>query len=173
MAMVRYRILFDEPFLVDLLDRYRRTKSRSRNAIKWILGGFLAFAAVSSLLQGWPGMAIFWLSVIVAMIYAHRIDDVVARWKFRRSPSCGEVVTLTLGAEGVHTVSASHDATFFWSAYTRAVALPDGMVLFRGKGTVQWLPDRLLVTGSREDAESLVRSRIADVRGTRDVERAS
>ncbi len=162
--MGEYRIPFDDVFLVEILGRHRRTKKRRMIAIKGFVGCFLVFAAVSSLMQGWPGMAAFWVFLVVAILFSHRIDYWLAQRAFRRSPSCGKIVTLTVGPEGVHTVSNTHDAKVAWAAYTSASIFPDGMMLYQGPGVFQWLPDRLLVSGTRAGAESIVRTQINDVR---------
>jgi hypothetical protein len=163
--MGEYHIPFDDAFLVEMLGRHRRTKSRRMIAVKGFLGCFLVVAAISSLMQGWLGMAAFWAFLVVAMLYSHRIDYWLARRRFLRSPLCGGIVTLTVGPEGVHTVSNFHDSRVAWTAYTSAYMFSDGMLLYQGPGVFQWLPDRLLMSGTRAGAESIVRTRINDVRG--------
>ena len=157
--MADYLIHFDDGFLVGSF-RSHRALQPSRmvfNVIKVCAAVLLALACLSSVAQGWVGMAIFWAFLIAVLLMSHQVDYWLMRRRFRRSPYRGETVRLTVEPEGVHSVAGTHDARFQWSAYTGAISLPDGIMLYQGPSVFQWLPDASLVSGNRRDVEQVVR----------------
>tara|TARA_R110002096_G_scaffold393074_8_gene588112 strand:- start:6626 stop:6841 length:216 start_codon:yes stop_codon:yes gene_type:complete len=49
-----------------------------------------------------------------------------------------------------------------WTAFTKAVCLADGLLLFQGQELNNWLPFSALVEGSPDDAVGIVQRRVAD-----------
>ena len=160
--MAEYLIHFDEGFLIRSFRRHWGLQP-SRVAFKVVkacAAVLLAVACLSSAVHGWVGMAVFWAILIVVLLMSHQVDYWLMRRRFRRSPYRGETVRLSVEPEGVHSVAGTHEATFKWSAYTRAIGLPDGIMLYQGPSFFQWLPDASLVSGNRRDVEHVVRSHV-------------
>jgi hypothetical protein len=132
--MAEYLIHFDDGFLIRSFRRHWALQP-SRIAFKVVkacAAVLLAVGCLSSAAQGWAGMAIFWAILIVVLLMSHQVDYWLMRRRFRRSPYRGETVRLSVEPEGVHSVAGTHDARFQWSAYTRAIGLPDGIMLYQG-----------------------------------------
>jgi len=160
--MAEYLIHFDDGFLIRSFRRHWALQP-SRIAFKVVkacAAVLLAVGCLSSAAQGWAGMAIFWAILIVVLLMSHQVDYWLMRRRFRRSPYRGETVRLSVEPEGVHSVAGTHDARFQWSAYTRAIGLPDGIMLYQGPSVFQWLPDASLVSGNHRDVEQVVRSHV-------------
>ena len=160
--MAEYLIYFDDGFLIQSFRRHWGLQP-SRVAFKVVkacAAVLLAVACLSSAVQGWVGMAVFWVILIVVLLMSHQVDYWLMRRRFRRSPYRGETVRLSVEPEGVYSVAGTHEATFKWLAYTRAIGLPDGIMLYQGPSVFQWLPDASLVSGNRRDVEQVVRSHV-------------
>ena len=160
--MAEYLIHFDDGFLIGSFRRHWALQP-SRMAFKVVKGCaavLLAVACVSSASRGWVGMALLWASLIAALLMSHQVDYWLIRRRFRRSPYRGETVRTAVNPEGVHSVAVTHDARFQWSAYTQAIGLADGIMLYQGPSVFQWLPDASLVSGNRRDVEQVIRARV-------------
>ena len=167
MKLVEYNITFDDAFIVEMVRRYRQVhKWRSlRLALKWLAGAFLAFAVVSSLVQQWWGVAAMWAVALGVLVASPRIDYWLAKRRWRKSPSRGEKVHMSLGPGGVHSIGRTHDSQLAWTAFSQAVSLPDGMLLYQGPHLFQWLPDSALIAGTREEVEAILRDAFVSERG--------
>ena len=80
------------------------------------------------------------------------------RMRVKRSPEYGTAIAIVLNDEGLSATEPQAQAKLLWSAFTRVVELPDGILLLRGK-VVRWLPHSALQNASPSDAVSFVRSR--------------
>jgi hypothetical protein len=157
--VVEYQIAFDDSFFVAMLRRYREVHAwrRTRVVVKVLLILFLVVCVAGSLAQKWWGMAGFWAAVIGLLLASPRIDYWIAKRRFRLSPFRDESIRLSMGPDGVHSVSSSHDQRMAWRAYTKAYKLDDGILLLMGPHLFQWLPDAAMVAGTRADADALIR----------------
>jgi hypothetical protein len=157
--MTEYQVTYDDAFLVEMVRRYRQihTWRWLRVALKLLATGFLAIDVVSSIYQQWWGMAAMWGAAIAALWASPWIDYWRVKRRFRLSPFHGERVHISLGAEGVHTVGRTHNSRLTWMAYSHAVVLSDGVLLYWGPDLFQWLPDSAIVSGKREDVVALLR----------------
>jgi hypothetical protein len=160
--MAEYLIQFDDGFLVGSFRRHRalQPSRMAFNVVKVCAAVLLAVACLSSAAQGWVGMALLWASLIAVLVMSHRIDYWLMCRRFRHSPYRGETVRMAVEPEGVHSVAGTHDARFQWSAYTRAIGLADGIMLYQGPSVFQWLPDAALVSGNRRDVEQVIRAHV-------------
>jgi hypothetical protein len=58
----------------------------------------------------------------------------------QQSPLYNERIRLIVSDEGLFTESSKVKSLQYWSAFTELVEFPDGLLLFQGPGSFNWLP---------------------------------
>jgi len=69
----------------------------------------------------------------------------------------GQEVGVVITDNGVEASGKHTNGTWQWAAYPRSVRFSDGILLMR-TGTIRWLPDSAIQSGTAEDATALVAS---------------
>lgn len=167
--IAEYLIARDGDYLVEALERHHAQDPNQ-----------LAMIAVTILFPGlfalnlWPfdtkdllTIAAVYTAVCAVLLPPRRIQRWALRRGFRNLTEGPATFRVSVGPDGVFSRSASLEprsewSAFAapWSAYERAVPLPDGILLYRAAEDVDWLPDAALVEGSRDDVEQLVRAHL-------------
>jgi hypothetical protein len=167
--IAEYLIARKGDYIVEALERHRAQDPSQR-----------VFIAVAILFPGlfalslWPfdtkdlvAIAAVCAAMFALPIVTYRIQYWALRRRFRNLPEGLGTFRVSVGPDGVFSRSASLEpqsgwsaSAAPWSAYERAVPLPDGILLYRAAEGVQWLPDAALVEGSRDDVEQLFRAHL-------------
>jgi hypothetical protein len=161
---VKYQFVFDESHLLAAQARYRRQHSLLRY-FSWLwyvamaaLLGYLAFLLYRGHFNLWPALIIFLPMAGVGSAATHAS----IRSKFRKSPFHNQTLDTELSDEGLQARTADSETRHAWKMMTKARSFRDGLLLFHGPHVFRWLPDATLVSGTREQVHSLVRSHVTD-----------
>ena len=167
----QYRFRFSEEHLLTSFLRYRQQLWWRKwfLGLKWVLA--IPFAAVlglavysgakllATVLGGLFGM------VLGGLTLGWRIDALLLRRRFRRSPYYNDDITYFLSEEGSRVLGRDSEVRIGWSSFTRARRYPDGLLLFQGPGMFNWLPDAAaLEPATVKEVDRLLRTYVADYR---------
>jgi hypothetical protein len=163
-----FDITFSEPFLIEMVRRYRRSKTLARYAtlLKAFLGVCLVgLIVICVLVKTYVGASV--LSVFLALlILAHRLDEWFVRRRFRKSPYRDERIRIQRSADGLTANGTKSNVQLSWAVFTGARRLEDGFLLFQGPGVFNWLPITAMTEGTAEKAEELIRTNVSDHKRT-------
>lgn len=156
-----YEFRFSEDFLVEALRRlWRHKRQRTFAAIRLVASGIMAMFAVLSLGFGQWWLALFFALLILAAYQGRRLDEWLARRRFRKSPYYDDPVRVEVSDDGLWIKGLKSDTRLTWEAFSRAVRFPDGWLLLQGPGVGNWLPDAARRDGeSNESLDELVQRR--------------
>ncbi|GAA5510084.1 hypothetical protein Rcae01_05590 [Novipirellula caenicola] len=140
------RFTFTSDHLSDSLARYR-SQHKGRRIWRW----FRYFAAFLFLIVAIFGLFVpqyfasaFMVALTIFMFFPHKIDDLLARSRFRKSPEYGAQQVVHLSQVGFQAKSEIEETSLKWTAFSKAVIFDDGVLLFRGSNTVNWIADATL-----------------------------
>ena len=165
--MNEYRFLFDDAYLIESMQRYRQASGGRiwRGAVKSVcflgLLGILVFTVVSAFET--PGVLLVGLiplTFLVLLAMGPRFDYWVARRRFKASPSYGAEMSVSLAEAGVSFATKVGHSELNWVAFARAVAFPDGFLLFTSPRFAYWLANRALARGALGDVSRLFQSHV-------------
>jgi hypothetical protein len=105
-------------------------------------------------------LVFFFAVVIILMLYGHKIDNFIIKYRNRKSPHINEYVEITLSENGFQAVSSKSETKAKWSIFTKAVAFRDGFMLFQGPRLYNWLPSNKISEGNIEKLIDLIRTNI-------------
>jgi hypothetical protein len=74
----------------------------------------------------------------------------------------GSVVTYVMDEQGMDNVSLVSSAHLQWSAFSRAITYPQGVLLKMQSRAYMSLPDKSLIEGSSADVRQLLAEHIKD-----------
>jgi hypothetical protein len=161
-AKIRYRWCYDAAYYSTVVDRFYKQLPHMRHlpiqyTLLW-LGGAVLF----SVLRGSPtlefaGWALLIGAVGVPGLVVLTKQGIVLRYRLR--PSFGTDADFFFSEAGITICQKSLHETYPWTAYSRAVRFPDGILLLK-PGVMRWLPDYALQSGTVDEAVTLVRSRL-------------
>ena len=129
--------------LLELLDRYR-AQHRGRLLWTWfrillsLLFLTLAFFFVRD--QGYAEAALFGALTIV-MFVSPRLDNYLFISRLKKSPQYNTQQTLTFSQSGVIVESEVEKGEIRWNAFEKSVIFDDGVLLFKGMGLLEWIPN--------------------------------
>jgi hypothetical protein len=161
-AKIRYRWCYDAAYYSTVVDRYYKQLPHIRHppiqyTLLW-LGGAVLFSVLSgSPTLEFAGWALLIGAVGVPGLVVLTKQGIVLRYRLR--PSFGTHADFLLSEAGITICQKSLHGTYPWTAYSRAVRFPDGILLLKS-GAIRWLPDYALQSGTVNEAVTLVRSRM-------------
>ena len=100
------------------------------------------------------------LVVAITMLSTNQIDNFFAVRRFRRMPLFGSEQIVQMTEQGFKSHSDFEKADIKWNSFSKAEIFPDGVLLYRGKIMVNWIPYRSL---EGENAADRIRALIAQV----------
>jgi len=164
---VSYRFQADEAFYVTSHERYLRQRLFFRCVQVVIKFGFVALVLVAiatAYQQAWLLMFAS-MTFVIAILFQHRIDRFIVKWKIRKSPYLNMDCLWEFSDSEINTSGTIITSKIAWEYFTHAVRFADGILLFSGHGMFFWLPNSALVEGSTpEQAESLIREHVPGYR---------
>lgn len=162
--MPAFEITFSESFLVEMFRRHRRSRKLALYAT--LLKGFLGLCLIGLtvmcvLAKTYVGASVICV-FLALLVFAYRIDELLLRQRFRKSPYHDERIRIQLSAGGFTANSTKSNVQLGWAAFTGARRLDDGFLLFQGPGVFNWLPINAITEGTADDAEELIRTNVPD-----------
>lgn len=160
--MIKLNFKFDEQFLIDGFKKYRQQHA-IRNTwfvLKIILSILFVVLAITSAYHGDYKLIFFFAAVIIIMLYGHKIDYFVIKYRCRKSPHVNEYVEISLNENGLQAVSSKSETKAKWSIFTKAVVFRDGFLLFQGPGLFTWLPLNKISEGTVGELSGLIKDNI-------------
>lgn len=156
-----YEFRFSEDFLVEALRRlWRHRRRRTFAAIRLAAVVMLGMLAVLVIGFGQWLLALFFALLIVGAYQGRRLDEWLARRRFRKSPYYDNQIRVEVSDDGVWIKGSKIDTRLTWEAFSRAVRFTDGWLLLQGPGVGNWLPDAVFREDeSTERLDELVRRR--------------
>jgi hypothetical protein len=158
-----YSFTTDWNFYRTALNRYRLQKPNPHrtNVVMAVAGVILLLAWI----YGRSSHA-FWAPIpkfaliggVVGGTLGYAFTRLFLRFRLKRSPSYGVVVTVTLDDEGLHAAEPHARTSMEWAAFTRVSRLNDGMMFARGR-VARWLPDSALQNATPEEVLVFARSK--------------
>jgi hypothetical protein len=140
------RFCFTSEHLIETLDRFR-SQQPGRGVWRW----FRHFAATIFLLVAMVGLFVpqywasaFMVALTIFMYFPHKIDNLLAVRNFKKSPHYNAEQKLFLSEDGFRTESEIENTNVKWAAFAKAVICDDGVLLYRGKNMVIWIPNTTL-----------------------------
>lgn len=159
-----FEITFSEPFLIEMVRRYRCSRALARYAtlLKGGLGlCLIALILVCVLAKTYIGASV--ISVFLALLlFSRRFDEFIIARRFRKSPYRDERIRIQLSADGFTATGTKSNAQLSWAVFTKALRFDDGFLLFQGPGVFNWLPVRAITEGTAAGAEELIRTNVSD-----------
>jgi hypothetical protein len=158
-------IQYDSDFYIESLKRYRRQHGgRHFGLIVKVLGVLILTPVAVSLF--WQGLFLWGLlitALVILAFFSQYIDYWMIRRAFRKSPFRDELVTIEFTEPGFHATSPIQDIKLQWPAFTKVVYFPDGFLLFRGPGTVNWIPFSAIPDMQQtQELENLLRAKVGN-----------
>lgn len=98
------------------------------------------------------------VALTIFMFFPHKIDEYLSTRNFKKSPHYNAEQSIYLSDEGFRTESELEQTNVKWSAFSHAVIFDDGVLLYRGPNTVNWIPDATL---DCDDGASRIRRLLA------------
>lgn len=153
---VTSRFLLTPQHLIDTLARYRSQHSGRRlwRWLRFIIAFLFTLVAIAGLFVPQYFASAIMVAVAIFMFFPHKIDDYLAARSFRKSPHCNGEQVIRLADDGFRAESEIEQTSLKWSAFSNAVILDDGVLLYRGPKMVYWIPDATL-----ESADGALRMR--------------
>jgi len=165
--MVRYTLTVDEAFLVETLERNREYSAMrfGRYGVKVIcLAGMTLIVALLIWVRAY-WLAALMSAFVVLLLLGPRIDYWLAKRRLRKSPFYHQRVTVSLDQSGFQESTELSLGKMDWRAFTRAIRLRDGFLLFSGPKPSHWLPDSALSEGNVAEAQQLIQQKVASYAG--------
>lgn len=159
-----YTFSADWAFYRTAFARYRAQNQRRYVAlgVSALLGTILLVAWLYGQRTGafWTPIPEFALiGAVVSGSTSYAIAKALLTRRFKRSPSYGATVTVSLEDDGLHATEPLAQTTLAWGAFTRVARFPDGMLFIRGR-VIRWLPDAALQNSTPEEALAFVRTKV-------------
>jgi uncharacterized protein YhhL (DUF1145 family) len=162
--MIRLKFKFDDQFLIETFKRYRRQHA-VRNT--WLILKVLCIViflilSIVSVFHNDYKLIIFFAAIIILMLYGHKIDYLVLKYRCRKSPYINEQVEITISDEDYRVLSDKFETKSLWSVFTKAVVFSDGFLLMQGPGLFNWLPVKNITQGSAQELNQLIKNNIKE-----------
>lgn len=161
---VEFQVQYTEAYVVEGQRRWRSLKpARTRSLAIRVGGSLLALfvLAVSVYDQRWGRVGLLVL-VLLAFIWANRIDEWnVKRW-LRKTPFRGDPLSIKVSDDGIVSHGPKTESTYGWDGVSRAVGFEDGFLLCLGSKLWIWLPEQALQQGTVQETEELLRRKVSD-----------
>ncbi len=160
--MIKFNFEVDEKFLVDGFKRYRRQHA-VRNiwfVLKIVLSILFLILSLFSIYHEDYILVFFFAVIIILMLYGHKIDYLLIKYRCRKSPRINEDVEITLSENRFCAVSSKTETKAKWSIFTKAVVFRDGFLLFQGPKVYNWLPLNKISEGTIEKLIDLLKNNI-------------
>ena len=141
--MIQSEVVLSDAHLLEGLRRHQDLKF-TRKAVFAFKGVCLAallgiagvmFFGVKSI---WGGLLMLGFGVL--LIFSRAVDRWILRYRFRKSPYRDRRVKIEFADEGLRTTSELADSVIRWEAYSRAVRVQTGFLLYQGPNAFTWLP---------------------------------
>lgn len=160
--MIKLNFKLDDQFLVDGFKKYREQHAIQKTwfVSKIILSFVFLILSLVSLYHGDYKLIFFFAVVVLLMLYGHKIDYLLIKYRSRKSPHINEYVEVTLSENEFHTISSKSETKAKWSIFTKAVAFRDGFLLFQGPRLFNWLPSNKIYEGTVEELIDLIRNNV-------------
>jgi hypothetical protein len=162
-----YRLRFSHDYLVTSVLRYRQQVPWRRPfiGVKWLLALPVAALVVLSIYSELYALGAVFTAVLTSLVLGWPIDKWLLRRRLRKSPFNDRDLVFTLSDAGVHLEGGIVDTRLTWSAYTKARRFTDGLLLFHGPHTFNWLPDAAAIDpGVPAIAQQMARANVPDYR---------
>lgn len=159
-AEIVSRFDFTPEHLLTTLAQYRKAGRRLWSRVRITLGAMGLLAALVYLRIDEPLPAVMMLVCGVVLLLTQRLNNYFVIRAFRASPHFQTPQTLRFTADKVRTESPIEETTVQWTAFTEAVFFENGVLLYRGRHIINWVPDDSLTTGSPALLRSLVASKL-------------
>lgn len=169
--MSRYRVSYDEEYLLSGLEQYRK----QRQVYPWFIAvkivcalglatllAVIAYGAFTVTGSEGPLLLIGLVLVVflLLLLQGPRLDCMLLKRRLRKSPFYGDEVNIFASVDGVCFETPRSKSLLNWSAFSRVRRVASGFLLFTDPKVCHWLPDSGLVSGTSPEVESLLRKNI-------------
>lgn len=174
--MNRYRVSYNEKYILSSLEQYRR----QRKVYPWFIAVKIACALGLALLiaivaygaltfTGNSGpLALISLVLVVfllLLVQGPRLDYMLLKRRLRKSPFYEDEINILVSEEGMSFETPRSQTSLKWSAFTSATRVAHGFLAFTDPKSAHWLPDSALTSGAPADVEFLFRKNIVAFEG--------
>jgi hypothetical protein len=121
---------------------------------------FLAAASIVGFATGDPGKACIFLAFAVGVAFSGHLDRWLIRRSLAKSPFRDDELTITFDEVGFHASSAKQDVKLRWEVFSRVAHFQDGVLLFQGPRTFNWIPFSAMAPGHAAKLDLLLREHI-------------
>jgi len=162
--MTILKIKLDDHFFLESFKRYRRQHA-FRNIwliLKVFFVAIFSILAIVSVFHSDYKLIAFFAAVIILILNGHKIDYLILRSRFRKSPFINDQAEINISAEGFHELSNKSESRSLWSVFTKAVVFRDGFLLFQGPALFHWLPAKNITQGSAQELNQLIQNNVKE-----------
>jgi hypothetical protein len=160
--MLSAEFIYSEDFLNEALLHHGKTKTSRKvfSATKVVcLVLLLGLSALMFVDSKFIGGAIF-IGFSALLIFSRSIDGYFVTRRFRKSPYWNSRIKMLLDESGVSTVSELGTTSLRWNAFTAAIGLKEGFLLYQGPGVFNWLPTRFFTQPDRTQIADFLKSQV-------------
>jgi hypothetical protein len=174
--MNEYHITFDEQYVVDSLDCYRRQRHVYPwfIAVKFLCGlglaallGIIVFGVITTTGNSAPLIVIG--AVLCAFLFflamGPRLDYFFLKRRLKKSPFYGDQIRIEISDDGVVVKTERSVSALQWSAFTKAKRTNSGFLVFTEPTQFHWWPDAFLVAGEPRHVDKLLKRKVALYQG--------
>jgi hypothetical protein len=158
----RYEFKTNLAYYEEAFDKYRRTHwfYRFARTITWIGLVVLVLCWIMVAIQRvWLPVAT--ITAFVALIlFSPFLERCFRKRKLLQSPFLNDECVLSFSEVGLESRTTKNNSQANWDVVTKAVRYSDGWLLFYGPQFYCWLNDVMLMEGSLEDVDRLIRQRV-------------
>jgi hypothetical protein len=161
---VTYSIPLSEDYIVETYEQHRALQ-KTRWLLMWPIRVLCAIGLLGLFALGVyakiyfiAAFASFFLGLLAV---GPRFDYWIMRRRWRRHPRFNEQLRLEIAEDGVsyHTKNSSGSAQ--WTAYSKGVIRPQGVILYSSQWDYEWLPDEAIVTGTPAEIRDLLKTKLS------------
>ena len=148
LGTINSQFVLTRQHVVVTLKKYRSTKmlTKAGRWLRYCASLMMILVAIPLLFSGKFVIATIAGLIAVFFIYAHKVDDFLAVRKFRNATLLNKEQFVSLSNDGFAVETEFGNSNTKWIAFSKAVILHDGVLLFRGNNMVNWIPDSSLQT---------------------------
>jgi hypothetical protein len=162
---VIYSIPLTDDHIVETYAQHR-TQQKSLFWLAWPLKAICALGLLALLALGVFAkiymLIAFAAFLLLLLAVGPRFDYWYMRRHWRRHPQFNEQLRIEVADSGISFATPKSSGTAQWNNYTKAVARPEGVLLYSASWDYYWLPDNAIVEGSAVAARDLLRTKVPD-----------
>ncbi len=175
--MNRYRVSYNEEYILSSLEQYRR----QRKVYPWFIAlkivcalglalliSIVVYGALTFAGRSGPLVLISLVLVVflLLLVQGPRLDYMLLKRRLRKSPFYGDEINIIVSEEGMSFETPRSKTSLKWSAFTYARRGAHGFLAFTDPKAAHWLPDSSLTSGVPAEVELLLRKNIVAFEGS-------